>query len=632
MQRRSGWAEPVARIDDAEAFDAAYKPVLTRDEHKTVVGTGASGRVLLYEHRQTKVKCVLKQIPMMSMKDAGPVMKEVTVLSQLEHPHITRYHGSWHAEGYLNILMEYADGGTLARSLSGRLEEKQFLDEDVLMDWFVQVTLAVHYIHERNILHRDLKAQNVLLTKRGLIKVCDFGIAKVLDETSGGSLRGANTCIGTPLYLSPEIVEGKTYGLPTDMWSLGVLLYEMAALKKPFVADSLPALAMQIIRNSYEPLPKCYSAELHALVASLLQKKPEDRPTVVQLIEDSFFVENFERLEAELADLASGQGFALARASILSPPAAYRQSVLSPTTNSSTTNGYDATLVWSGAGPLPTAPLATAADTQHEQRAGEWAEHERPSQLDTTTPSDPLSRVAGAHTVGRTGGLSAVREVGGAPQLPARGASLPGMPAHGATSPSGRESGTLGRGGVGQLLHAAVGSPTAERAIACALRHELVLETSEKSKLTLSRLRASLEDNIRFSLNMQALESNLAAALDSGADEDATPECAHGRGAFAPRARAVADFGVQQQPGPAARTGPEPGAGAGGSAPLTAPPSESAAEPMAEEGGDRRAPFSINNTGFVTTRRTHRGGRQKARPAVSLETFAPPAPSGSTER
>lgn len=249
MRQSSGYREPVALVEDSEAFEATYATM----RH---IGAGASGRVVLVEHRRTRAKCVLKKIPMTSMKDAGarpqapaqqarslpaistagaasrgravssalfcavrlrcrrrhragPVMKEVTVLAQLDHPNITRYHGSWHADGCLNILMEYADGGSLADALRARADDKAYLDEDAIMDWFIQIARAVHYIHERKIVHRDLKAQNVLLTKRGLIKVCDFGISKVLEETSGGSAGLASTCIGTPYYLSPEIVEAK---------------------------------------------------------------------------------------------------------------------------------------------------------------------------------------------------------------------------------------------------------------------------------------------------------------------------------------------------------------------------------------------------------------------------------------
>ena len=96
------------------------------------------------------------------------------------------------------------------------------------------------HVHDRKILHRDLKSQNIFLTKQGIIKMGDFGIAKVLKNTT----ELASTIVGTPYYLSPEIIENKPYNFKSDMWSLGVLLYEMCALKPPFNGGSLHMLAL----------------------------------------------------------------------------------------------------------------------------------------------------------------------------------------------------------------------------------------------------------------------------------------------------------------------------------------------------------------------------------------------------
>lgn len=100
--------------------------------------------------------------------------------------------------------------------------------------------LAVKHVHDRKILHRDIKAQNVFMVKNGLLKLGDFGIARVLNQTS----EMAATVVGTPYYLSPEIVQSNKYGFPTDIWSLGVLLYEICALRPPFNGANLHMLAM----------------------------------------------------------------------------------------------------------------------------------------------------------------------------------------------------------------------------------------------------------------------------------------------------------------------------------------------------------------------------------------------------
>ena len=118
------------------------------------------------------------------------------------------------------------------------------------------------HIHDRKIIHRDLKGQNVFLTRKGIVQIGDFGIAKVLSAT----MAKAKTCVGTPYYLSPEIVQSQPYTLSTDVWSMGVMLYEMCALKPPFDAPSLHLLSMKIIRGVFNPVPPHYSTGLKALV------------------------------------------------------------------------------------------------------------------------------------------------------------------------------------------------------------------------------------------------------------------------------------------------------------------------------------------------------------------------------
>ena len=114
------------------------------------------------------------------------------------------------------------------------------MDEETILSWFTQICLALKHIHDRKILHRDLKAQNVFLMKSGIVKLGDFGIARVLSSTS----EMAATVVGTPYYISPEIVQSNTYNFKTDVWSIGVLLYEMCALKPPFNGQNLHQLAV----------------------------------------------------------------------------------------------------------------------------------------------------------------------------------------------------------------------------------------------------------------------------------------------------------------------------------------------------------------------------------------------------
>lgn len=125
-----------------------------------------------------------------------------------------------------------------------------------------------------------MKSQNIFLTKKSLVKLGDFGIARVLSNTRSK----AKTVVGTPYYLSPEIIEGSPYSFKSDIWSLGVLLYEMCALCPPFNAGSLHQLAQRIIKGQFDKIPRQYSNGLGSLISSMLQKDPTRRPTINQLL------------------------------------------------------------------------------------------------------------------------------------------------------------------------------------------------------------------------------------------------------------------------------------------------------------------------------------------------------------
>lgn len=161
-----------------------------------------------------------------------------------------------------------------------KAQKGKLLAESLILDWFTQICLAIKHIHDKKILHRDLKSQNVFLNKNGIIKLGDFGISKCLEHT----FEKVQTIVGTPYYLSPEIVQNKPYSFKSDIWSLGILLYEMTALKMPFDANSLPLLYVKIIRGNYSTVPNSFSKELRNLINSLLLVDPEKRPTINEIL------------------------------------------------------------------------------------------------------------------------------------------------------------------------------------------------------------------------------------------------------------------------------------------------------------------------------------------------------------
>uniref|UniRef100_A0A3P9CYU0 non-specific serine/threonine protein kinase n=1 Tax=Maylandia zebra TaxID=106582 RepID=A0A3P9CYU0_9CICH len=175
--------------------------------------------------------------------------------------------------------MEYCDGGDLMKKIN--IQRGVPFTEEQIVDWFVQICLGLKHIHDRKILHRDIKAQNIFLTNGGMkAKLGDFGIARMLNNT----LELARTCVGTPYYLSPEICENRPYNNKTDIWSLGCVLYELCTLKHPFEASSLRQLVSKICRGRYSPVPSRYSYDLRLLVTQLFKVNPRDRPSVTSVL------------------------------------------------------------------------------------------------------------------------------------------------------------------------------------------------------------------------------------------------------------------------------------------------------------------------------------------------------------
>jgi NIMA (never in mitosis gene a)-related kinase len=217
----------------------------------------------------------------MSDEEKQEAVQEAKILEKLDHPNIIKFREVYvekKSKHTLHIVMDYADGGDLQIRIRGQ-KGKYFLESQIL-DWFTQTCLSIKHIHDRKILHRDIKSQNIFLTKNGLVKLGDFGIAKCLNYT----MDKAKTIVGTPYYLSPEIVQNRPYSFKSDIWSLGVLLYEMCALKMPFDAQSLPLLSLKIIRCSYNPLPPNFSKELRSLVNSMLLVDTSKRPSINEIL------------------------------------------------------------------------------------------------------------------------------------------------------------------------------------------------------------------------------------------------------------------------------------------------------------------------------------------------------------
>ncbi|KAH7823825.1 putative Protein kinase RNA-like endoplasmic reticulum kinase-like B (PERK-like B) [Monocercomonoides exilis] len=245
-----------------------------------VVGRGSFGAAVLVKHKGNGRLYIMKEINIsqLSKKEKEESINEIRILSKLRHPNIVSYRESFVEKGLLCILMDYCDSGDLYQRC--QKQRGVLMKEDDILLYFVQICLALKHVHDRKILHRDLKTQNIFLTAQNVVKLGDFGIARMLNST--GEM--AKTAIGTPYYLSPEICEDRPYDAKSDIWSLGCVLYELTTLKHAFDANNMKGLVMKILRGSYPPISPQYSADLRNLIASMLNKNPRQRPTINNIL------------------------------------------------------------------------------------------------------------------------------------------------------------------------------------------------------------------------------------------------------------------------------------------------------------------------------------------------------------
>lgn len=208
------------------------------------------------------------------------VNNESKILSSLNNKYVVKYLESFTLNNSLNIVMEYCDGGDLGIYLKEQMKNTKYLPEEKIWKIFIQICLGLNYIHNKKILHRDLKTMNIFLMKDERVRIGDLGVAKVLNQ---GSF--ANTFVGTPYYLSPEICEEKPYNEKSDVWALGCILYEMSTFKHPFNASNQGALIMKILNGNYEVIGyKEYSNDLKKMVYGLLERMYLKRPSVKEIL------------------------------------------------------------------------------------------------------------------------------------------------------------------------------------------------------------------------------------------------------------------------------------------------------------------------------------------------------------
>ena len=254
-----------------------------------LLGEGSFGKAYLCENLSDNSHCVIKQIPLdgLDEQEKKETYNEVLILKKVNHSNIIKFIDVFKKSkpiNTLNIVTEYADDGDLNQKIEKLKQKKSPFTEKEIINYLIQICLALNHIHKKKIIHRDLKSGNIFLTKGGLVKLGDFGISKGFKNT----WEKAKSKVGTPYYLSPEIINNKPYDSKSDIWALGVMLYEMMTFKMPFNANSLPALSLKILRGIYQQPSSYYSKDLINLVKQCLTLEPKKRPSAEMILKMNF--------------------------------------------------------------------------------------------------------------------------------------------------------------------------------------------------------------------------------------------------------------------------------------------------------------------------------------------------------
>ncbi|CAI2383666.1 unnamed protein product [Moneuplotes crassus] len=261
----------------------------TIDQFKVLaeLNTGCFGRVSKIEEIETGEILVWKEINYKNIdkKQQKLIITEVNIMRSLDDDNVVKYKYRINdkTKEKLYIVMEFCEKGDLKQFLDKRKRSKEPIQEDSIWNLCTQMLLALNACHknkERVIIHRDLKPGNIFIDRFGQFKLGDFGLSKELSENSVC----AKTNLGTPYYMSPEQVKGNEYDQKCDIWALGCIIHEMAALDVPFRAENYLRLAEVISKGEKSPIPERYSEDLHKLIDLMMRKDPKIRPSASKLL------------------------------------------------------------------------------------------------------------------------------------------------------------------------------------------------------------------------------------------------------------------------------------------------------------------------------------------------------------
>ena len=275
-----------------------FEPSTTLNDFtiERVIGKGSFGSVFLVKRKFDQKLYALKSVFLdkLNKKEQENSVNEVRLLASVSHPNVISYKESFFDEknNSLNIIMEYADDGDLQTEINKKKKNSETFDEKIIWLYSIQMIEGLKALHDKKIMHRDLKSANIFLSKNKLqCKLGDMNVSKVIKE------KVLMTQTGTPYYASPEVWRDEPYSYKSDLWSIGCVIYEMCNLEPPFNGKDLDELFENVCSGKLKRINICYSEDLWEMILMLLQNDVERRVNCDEFLESELIKKKIEELK-----------------------------------------------------------------------------------------------------------------------------------------------------------------------------------------------------------------------------------------------------------------------------------------------------------------------------------------------
>ena len=263
-----------------------------------ILGKGSFSTVYLVRRKEDNKIYALKSVILekLNKKEQQNSVNEVRILASVNHPNVIGYKEAFwdDSQNTLNIVMEFADDGDLQTKITKMRKEGGMFQENLIWSYSIQMIEGLKALHDKKIMHRDLKSANIFLVKdKHQCKLGDMNVSKVIKE------KVLLTQTGTPYYASPEVWRDEPYSYKSDLWSIGCVIYELCALRPPFKGKDLDELFMNVCQGKAERISNVYSDDLWKMILMLLQTDVKKRCDCNKFLNSSLITRKIQEMKNE---------------------------------------------------------------------------------------------------------------------------------------------------------------------------------------------------------------------------------------------------------------------------------------------------------------------------------------------